>query len=198
MLDVPLTTSIRVTNMANPDRPGGLDHHASPVSALSPHSQTDGGDRDANAPEAVDAAMTPSTFVASPATDYSHPQTAASSHADGTDEGAKEVFVYDKSEKIAVPTAYEYHASPYPQVVGGQHVDHNVGDGTGRNEDGALDKSGTKPRTTILGLKRRTFFIVLVIACIIVAVAVGGGVGGALGSKKSNSSSETTDPAATK
>ncbi|KAJ4163455.1 hypothetical protein LMH87_005183 [Akanthomyces muscarius] len=183
--------------MTSPQGGSGPDQHASPVSALSPHNRTDSSDRDADAPEAVDPAMTPSTFVASPATDYSHPRTATSSHADGTDEGAKEVFTYDKSEKIAVPTAYEYQNSPYPQVVGVQNEDHERGGDAEHNVGGAPSKSKKEPQAKILGLKRRTFFILLVIMCVVIAVAVGGGVGGALGSKKSNSSSGTTDSAAT-
>ncbi|PQK17915.1 hypothetical protein BB8028_0009g01140 [Beauveria bassiana] len=162
----------------------------SPVSAQSPqtHPNSNVRDRDADAPEAVDAAMTPSTFVASPVTDYSHA-------GGGTDEGAKEVFTYDNSDKIAVPTAYEYQTSPYPQVVGG----HNIGQKPEADPEQSVGApSGQKPRPKILGLQRRIFYILLIAACVVIAAAVGGGVGGALGSKKSTSTSGgTTDPAAT-
>ncbi|XWW92306.1 hypothetical protein V2A60_000229 [Cordyceps javanica] len=187
--------------MASPRNESDPRQHVSPVSTQSPHSPMDSRDRDADAPEAVDAATTPSTFVASPATDYSHPRTASSHHADGTDEGAKEVFTYDKSEKIAVPAAYEYHSSPYPQVVPGQDDGLRQGEepDTGRTAGGPVapppGKGGAQPR--ILGLRRRTFFILLVVACVVVAVAVGGGVGGALGSRKSNPGGDAADPAAT-
>lgn len=176
--------------MASPQSESNTHQHDSPVSALSPQTHVESVDRDANAPEVVDAARTPSTFVASPATDYSHP-------SDGTEEGAKEAFAYDKSEKIAVPTAYEYQNSPYPQVVGGQNEGYASGGDTERNVDGAPASSGKETQPKILGLKKRTFYILLVAAFIIIAVAVGGGVGGALGSKKSSSGNGGTDPAAT-
>lgn len=47
-----------------------------------------------------------------------------------------------------------------------------------------------RPRK-ICGLKKRTFWIVLIVAIVVVAAAVGGGVGGALASRSSNSSSNT-------
>ncbi|KAJ6783606.1 hypothetical protein PWT90_05282 [Aphanocladium album] len=170
--------------------------YVSPVSAVSPQTHLDGRDRDANAPEVVDVAMTPSTFVASPATDYSHPRTASSSHADGTDEGAKEAVKYDESEKIAVPLANEYQNSPYPQVIGDYTPGQNHEVDAERNAGAPAAPSGEKSQAKIMGLKRRTFFIVLVIVCIIIAVAIGGGVGGALGSKKSQSNSAATEPTA--
>ncbi|OAA37318.1 hypothetical protein BBO_07700 [Beauveria brongniartii RCEF 3172] len=165
----------------------------SPVSAQSPQTHPSSiisRDRDADAPEAVDAAMTPSTFVASPATDYGY--------AGGTDEGAKEAFTYDKSDKIAVPTAYEYQTSPYPQVVGGQDIGPKPEADPERSVGASAALSAQEPRSKILGLKKRTFYILLLIAaCVVIAAAVGGGVGGALGSKKSTSTGRTTDPAAT-
>jgi hypothetical protein len=50
------------------------------------------------------------------------------------------------------------------------------------NEDGNPPAPEEPPR--IYGMKRRTFWIVLVVVAIVLAVAVGGGVGGAMASKK--------------
>ncbi|KAJ3496479.1 hypothetical protein NLG97_g2626 [Lecanicillium saksenae] len=172
------------------------NQHVSPVSALSPQTHFDSRDRDANAPEVVDVAMTPSTFVASPATDYSHPRTATSSHADGTDEGAKEAVKYDNTEKIAVPVANEYQNSPYPQVIGDYTPGQKQDADAERNVGAPASSTADQPPAKIMGLKRRTFFIILIIVCIIIAVAIGGGVGGALGSKKSHS--PATEPSATR
>ncbi|KAM3502124.1 hypothetical protein MY10362_005056 [Beauveria mimosiformis] len=170
-----------------------FQQQVSPVSAQSPQTHPNSNiitrDRDADAPEAVDAAMTPSTFVASPATEYGH--------AGGTDEDAKEAFTYDKSDKIAVPTAYEYQTSPYPQVVGGQDIGQKPEADPEPSVGASAALSGQEPRSKILGLQKRTFYILLIAACIVIAAAVGGGVGGALASKKSTSTGGTTDPAAT-
>ncbi|KAH7081225.1 hypothetical protein BKA63DRAFT_486976 [Paraphoma chrysanthemicola] len=48
------------------------------------------------------------------------------------------------------------------------------------------------PKSTICGLRKRTFWMVLIAAIVIVAAAVGGGVGGALSSKSSNNTSDSS------
>jgi hypothetical protein len=47
----------------------------------------------------------------------------------------------------------------------------------------------------ILGLRRRTFWIVLAVALIVIAAAIGGGVGGALGSRSKSDSDTDKDNA---
>ncbi|OAA73293.1 hypothetical protein ISF_00194 [Cordyceps fumosorosea ARSEF 2679] len=179
--------------MASPLSEYDALQHVSPVSAPSPQQSLPyPHDRDASAPEVVvDAATTPSTIVASPVTG-------------NQDEGAKEVLAYDDAGKIAVPAAYEFQSSPPPQVIG-------VGGGGGgggvpRQEEaerstGPEDAAAPAPRPfKVLGLKRRTFWILLVVALlVIVAAAVGGGVGGALSSRKPKSTEDTaaTSPTTT-
>lgn len=48
---------------------------------------------------------------------------------------------------------------------------------------------------TICGLRKRTFWIVVVVAIVIIAAAVGGGVGGALGSNKSSNKASSDNTA---
>lgn len=150
-------------------------------------------DRDANAPEVLNVATTPSTFVASPATNFSHAATADGSYAAGADDGAKEAVVYDKSEKIAIDLPNEYHNSPYPEVVGG-HVDGRRLDVDAERSVANPGASSTKqPSAKILGLKRRTFFIALIAIVLIIVAVIGGAVGGTLGSGKSHSSSAAAE-----
>lgn len=56
----------------------------------------------------------------------------------------------------------------------------------------ALAGSGERK---ILGLKRRTFFIILIAVVLVIAAAIGGGVGGFQAGKQKASGSESTDVA---
>lgn len=158
--------------------------NASPLSYLSVKENKHHLDRDASAPEVVDASMTPTTIAGSPATGYSHPST-TSSRDIGIKDGAgaaKEAFQFDGSEKIALPSATEFDSSPYPQVVDGGDAS---GHGTGQVGD---EKSQSK----IFGLSRKAFFISLILLCIVAGAAVGGGVARSLALKKSKADSESS------
>lgn len=152
--------------------------HATPVSAVSSPQH----DREANAPEVVEVAHTPSTFVASPETVHSHQRIPAGSHGESADDASKEkeVIFFDPTEKVAVPVANEYQTSPSPQVISGPNAVQKA------DADAERASTHTPPTSKILGLRRKVFFIILALVCVIVVAAVGGGVGGALGSKKSS------------
>ncbi|OAL51747.1 hypothetical protein IQ07DRAFT_390262 [Pyrenochaeta sp. DS3sAY3a] len=79
-------------------------------------------------------------------------------------------YAYYSPEPI-IPASYgeDTHKIPYAQAVHEQD----------------------QPRT-ICGIRKRTFWIVLIVAIIVIAAAVGGGVGGALANRSSNNTSQAS------
>lgn len=69
----------------------------------------------------------------------------------------------------------------------GKEVVHTSTSGQGMKVDYA-GAGWTKPEPLICGMRKRTFWIVLVVAIVVIVGAVGGGVGGALAGKSSNKS----------
>ncbi|SPN99729.1 uncharacterized protein DNG_02580 [Cephalotrichum gorgonifer] len=64
-------------------------------------------------------------------------------------------------------------------------------DDPGRSEAALGSEKGGKAEPKILGLKKRTFWIVLILAIVVIAAAaIGGGVGGSQSSKKSKSGAD--------
>ncbi|KAF2023314.1 hypothetical protein EK21DRAFT_105377 [Setomelanomma holmii] len=86
---------------------------------------------------------------------------------------------------------YAHHAADAPEPY--QHRDED----TNKVAYTTYTQSEPPRSSTICGLRRRTFWILVMVAIIIVAAAVGGGVGGALASKASDNSNKTANTANT-
>lgn len=177
--------------MAETGRESERQHQNNPasiISPMSPHGNRVSEYSGADAPEVVESSATPSTLVVSPATAYSRQSDVENTAVNRADDSGKEAVQYDDTEKIAIPTAYEYQHSPYPQVVGDPDVGGKLETDAERAESGRNSSPEKQSPNTILGLKKKTFYILLAVALVvIVAAAVGGGVGGSQGSKKSDS-----------
>ncbi|KAF2501477.1 hypothetical protein BU16DRAFT_200948 [Lophium mytilinum] len=81
---------------------------------------------------------------------------------------------------------YPGHHAAYPQP---QYLAPPTYAATKEGESGGLGDR-TSNKTTILGLRRTTFWLLAVLALVVIAAAVGGGVGGSLAAKNAKSNSD--------
>jgi hypothetical protein len=78
-----------------------------------------------------------------------------------------------------------YHDGPEvhipPQPYSGLHVN-RVYDSKTHNAKyiSSVEKEIPRPKDTILGLQRQTFWFILILSIVVIAAAIGGGVGGSL------------------
>lgn len=104
---------------------------------------------------------------------------------------------YDQGDKYAVgddsdTLKHAVHQDPTNLAV---EAPGGVSPGAMTASQHDLPPYGPAKNATILGLKRKTFFIILIL--IVIAAAVGGGVGGGLASSSKSDSSSSDDATAT-